>query len=69
MLGGARWAPDEMRRGPLGPERAVLRDSQGVFVDSAGEAVQVLRLQQGLQPEARPGRAQEDAHGGEAVPV
>lgn len=35
----------------------------------AGEALQVLGLQQGLQPEAGPGRAPEDAHRGEALPV
>lgn len=35
----------------------------------AGEAVHVLGVWQGLQPEARPGGAPQDAHRGEAVPV
>lgn len=36
---------------------------------AAGEAVQMQRVQQGLQPEARAGRAHADPHGRETFPV
>lgn len=48
---------------------ALTRIHGGLFSLTAGEAIQVLRVQQGLQPEARPGWAQEDAHGRKAVSV
>ncbi|XP_061635367.1 PR domain zinc finger protein 5 isoform X5 [Phyllopteryx taeniolatus] len=67
--GSELLVPENKQRLQLCLFRGVKGGLAQQLAQSEGEAVQMQRVQQGLQPETRPGRAHEDAHGGEAFPV